>query len=910
MLTETFDVFISYSHLDADWVTDWLLPRLESAGFKVCIDFRDFNIGVPSLDNMADAAARSRKTLFVMTPNWTVSEFSQFEALVTQTIDPIGRKGRLLPLMLKDCDLPARLQLLTYADFRNSDHWDTELTRLVANVGKPSVAEELSKTRPELPPNFVHPYPLQANFSGRVKEREQLSSWFVEDEHPIYEIVAMGGMGKSALTWYWLRYDLLRSRQPGPDGVMWWSFYEGESSFTRFIDEALKYVSGKAIDAERVPTTYDRAEKLLDYLRSQRVLFVLDGFERQLKDYANLDAVYRPDDQTERPTYARSCVDPVAGRFVRDIAAGITSAKLLITTRLPIGDLEDRAGDPLAGVCETRLKEMSRDDALTFMRAQGVTEGTDAEIANACGDYGYHALSLRLLSCLISHDAKLPGNIKAAPRHDVHADLIQRQHHVLQQAYDALPKRERALLSRIAGFRGPMTYAAISVLNNLRSEKEFELALEDLRVRGLLQRDTRDHRYDLHPIVRHYAYERLNDKKSVHALLANYFSTIIVPDSKVDALEHLAPVVELYHHTLRAGRYDEAIELLNERLVPNPLHFRFGAYQLIAELVRGLFPDGVDHLPGVSREDAQAWALTSLGNVYAATGDSRASVPLFVMANEIYERRLRNDAFHAIGLLGLAIAQSVLGELAGSERALRESIRLSVKVKDEVNEANCRQELGLLMAYRGLFNEAWSELTTAQSVFDRYGAAMTNFVSVVRASKAQVGLLAGDSTIALEAAWQARTLARDVERLSQRVERDFVYAEWLLGAATLLEGKDLSSATEHLGNAITLCRRINLVELEPDILLAWARLYRAKSNPQEAQRSAQEALAIADRCEYRLKQAEIHNLLAALALDAGDRDGAHTETLIAKERAWCDGPPNCYKLALEEADKMLEKLGR
>ena len=27
----TYDVFISYSHHDADWVHDWLLPRLEQA---------------------------------------------------------------------------------------------------------------------------------------------------------------------------------------------------------------------------------------------------------------------------------------------------------------------------------------------------------------------------------------------------------------------------------------------------------------------------------------------------------------------------------------------------------------------------------------------------------------------------------------------------------------------------------------------------------------------------------------------------------------------------------------------------------------------------------------------------------------------------------------------------------------
>jgi hypothetical protein len=35
-----YDVFISYSHKDEDWVVNTLLPALENVGLKVCIDFR------------------------------------------------------------------------------------------------------------------------------------------------------------------------------------------------------------------------------------------------------------------------------------------------------------------------------------------------------------------------------------------------------------------------------------------------------------------------------------------------------------------------------------------------------------------------------------------------------------------------------------------------------------------------------------------------------------------------------------------------------------------------------------------------------------------------------------------------------------------------------------------------------
>ena len=75
----------------------------------------------------------------------------------------------------------------------------------------------------------------------------------------------------------------------------------------------------------------------------------------------------------------------------------------------------------------------------------------------------------------------------------------------------------------------------------------------------------------------------------------------------------------------------------------------------------------------------------------------------------------------------------------------------------------------------------------------------------------------------------------------------------------------------------------------------------------EAEPIATDALAIADRSEYRLVQADAHNLIARLALDAGDRAEALRHAEIAKERAWCDGPPHCYKPALDEAEELLAK---
>ena len=113
------------------------------------------------------------------------------------------------------------------------------------------------------------------------------------------------------------------------------------------------------------------------------------------------------------------------------------------------------------------------------------------------------------------------------------------------------------------------------------------------------------------------------------------------------------------------------------------------------------------------------------------------------------------------------------------------------------------------------------------------------------------------------------------------LERDYVRAQWLLGAAYRLNAAyqpgDVVQAEQHLTEALTRCRKINAVDHEADILLDLARL-RAQSADQdqreEALRLAEEALLITERSGYVLQGADVHLLLAQMAMQAGDRAAA------------------------------------
>jgi hypothetical protein len=93
---DIYDVFISYSHHDEEWVANTLLPRLEEARLRVGIDFR-FVAGRPVLLNMQYAALNSRHTVLVLTPAWIASERTLFESLLIRTNDLAGLQRRAVP---------------------------------------------------------------------------------------------------------------------------------------------------------------------------------------------------------------------------------------------------------------------------------------------------------------------------------------------------------------------------------------------------------------------------------------------------------------------------------------------------------------------------------------------------------------------------------------------------------------------------------------------------------------------------------------------------------------------------------------------------------------------------------------------------------------------------------------------
>ncbi|MEZ4616793.1 MAG: hypothetical protein R2867_14995 [Caldilineaceae bacterium] len=477
----------------------------------------------------------------------------------------------------------------------------------------------------------------------------------------------------------------------------------------------MAYLSGgQAIDAPQGRLAVDA---LLRHLTQPGTLLILDGFERQLRAFSGMNAAYQGD-AAQRSGNDLDCINPLAEHFLRSLATLPTiRAKVLMTTRLRPRVLNHQ-GFLLEGCREVELRQLHPVDARAFFQGLGI-RGNRAELEGAGAPYGYHPLSLRLLAGLVQNDFILPGDIAAAQRLNIHDDLVQQQHHVLEHAYRTLTPARRQLLSHIACLRFGVEYGALQALAAETDNPNLDTDLRDLLARGLVQRDGQTNRFDLHPIVRHYAYDRLAAaaRQSAHRVLILYFEAVPTVE-RPRTLGDLQPLIELYHHMVRAGQYDAACDLICER-INKATYYQFGAYQLGIELLCALFPDGEDRPPRLQDEGDQGWTLNALANSSSLSGQPRRAVPLYEQYIAISEK-LDNKRNLAIGLGNLAhMAQLPIGALRAAAANLRRRIDVCREMEDEYDEAVGHQKLGQLLVHGAAWEEAAEELAQSTNYWKK-----------------------------------------------------------------------------------------------------------------------------------------------------------------------------------------------
>jgi tetratricopeptide (TPR) repeat protein len=789
-------------------------------------------------------------------------------------------------------------------------------------------------------PYIAHPYLLlqSREVVGRRKELNLLTEWITTNKKVLsdvrlFNIVAIGGMGKSALAWKWFN-DIAPNKMAHLAGRMWWSFYESDAYFENLIIRALAYTAGMSVTEVREMSAHDREDQLLQLLDQKPFLLVLDGLERILLPYSRAEAARPTDDDLEEKTankiarsliltdevkeayvekhHLRRCADPRAGRFLR-LLTQVHKSRVLISTRLYPAELQTNTSKHLYGCYPIFIKGLTDDDALSLWREfiGGDRSGTSEQLLPLFNAFDNYPLLLRALAGEIAEYRPAPGDFDRWRRD--HPDfnpcalpLKNVKTHVLEFALRGLDEVQSRVLQIIAAFRMPATWGTLrDVLTGegkaCPDDRALDLTLTALEDRALVGWDRPANRYDLHPIVRGVVWNGLTDdtRRGVYTNLHAHFKA--VPEINKDAVKSLGdltPAIELYNALIGLGRYRDACDLFYARL-SEVMHFRLSCSRQRVELLEMLFPDGLDRSPRLRDPGDQVFTLDELATSYLLDGQPGRAGLFYRRANTI--RSVTDDEGINISLHNLSLVSRLSGALLEAEVAVRRALVITRTRRFRSWEAVNLRYLGLTLAARGLSREAASALQRSLRI------------SVARHRNQSEGVTNSyfaQSVLWLGAFADARSFANRAWELAQVLnqEADFIRAARVLGAAALgLQEHDI--ADERLNHALTRARQVNLKDEELPALIALAELRRQQGKASKARESLDHVWASAEDGPYPLFHADACNVLAQIEHDAGNLQKAIDAASHAYRLAWCDGPPFAYHWGLVAAQKHLRELG-
>ncbi len=762
-------------------------------------------------------------------------------------------------------------------------------------------------------PYVAHPYTLlqTKNLVGRDKELGLLDQWVRGSEGDRADVrllclVAIGGMGKSAVTWKWFQQHAAESFQP-LTGRMWWSFYESDAGYQQFLSSALAYCTGqRRKEMEASLSLSEQEAALLAVLDREPFLLVLDGAERLLLAYSGLDFAHLSDDELDTRTAnqvagalgldaaetetmvaqhrLRNTIDPHAGVFLRKLAS-VRASRILVTTRLFPSALQTVTGQAMPGSEAVFLRGLTPSDALALWREMGVGGGEE-ELEGLFAKFDHYPLLIRALAGEVARFRPAPGDFDAWQRaypefNPYRLPLVQVKSHVLAYALQGLGEEARHLLQTIAAFRAPVTYDTLAALFN-RSRPEgtdeatsrsvLDKELSELEDRSLIGWDRAANHYDLHPIVRGVVWEGLPEaqKMGVHQVLRSHFEAFPASKKEELSVSEATPVLELFHSLVALEKFHEASGLYFERINHVVDFWGSGQSSMNLAMLRSLFPAGLDSPP----EGLEISTYAQLGHAFRRSLDFENALRCYRLLWSSEDRsQMKPQVGGFIGRLCLDVG---LLEEAGKW----------LKIACLGTDMWARFDAGSYAVYWAMLgqlelaNECLEQAAAgAQTADEDDTFEISHYYPLIQVVSGDYRSVDVDeaSLITCARAWLGMELA-------EKVIKELAPAH--------LESREKSWSAE---------------EVEFSSLLAEA--HRMQGNLDFARQLLLDSQEIAKRGPCRLLLAEAYNVLAKVERDAKNRPAAIAAAAEAFRQSWCDGPPHAHHWELQRAIAMLEELG-
>jgi WD40 repeat protein/DNA-binding CsgD family transcriptional regulator len=272
-----------------------------------------------------------------------------------------------------------------------------------------------------------------SGFYGRSEELTQLERWIVQDQCRLVALLGIGGIGKTALS-----VKLVEQIQIQFESVIWRSLRHAVAVDTLLAD-LIRFLMNDA-DLELPKSVDSKISLLMDALRQQRCLIVLDGVEAVL----NRERVGSYLEQHKG-----------YGELFRRIGEERHQSCLLLTSREKPKEFSSREGQWML-VRSFTLLGLTDADAQAILEAKGLS-GTPEEYRELNCRYAGNALNLKLAATAIQNlfSSRISEFLS---QETLVFDGI---HSVLEKQFDRLTDPEKAVIYWLAINRKPVSLSEL-----------------------------------------------------------------------------------------------------------------------------------------------------------------------------------------------------------------------------------------------------------------------------------------------------------------------------------------------------------------------------------------------------------------------------------------------------------------
>ena len=854
-----------------------------------------------------------------------------------------------------------------YVEFHNLEDFKEKAIYSIANLCRD--LENLEEPPlPAGPPRDPIPYPpdLYAEppyigshkFVGRKAQLETLDDWAAaSDPHPVLLFDAVGGTGKSMLTWEWINRHATTARKDWA-GRFWYSFYERGAIMADCCRCALAYMNRAKLEDYKELKPPELAQLLLHHLQQKPWLLILDGLERILVAYNRADAAELADEQADTAADQIANRDPCSAIRPEDddllrALAGAAKSKVLISSRLVPRVLLNPSGQAIPGVRREALPGLRPSDAEALLKSCGVKGDSQAIQDYLKTNCDCHPLVTGALAGLINDYLPDRGNFDAwvkdakqggARLNLAELDLTQRRNHILKASLEAVPPNSRRLLSVLAILSEAVDYATLAALNPFVPEepKKVRNPEDDFKLRYLSEAEKNSPKGKYQAAVKlRKEYEQASEArlKSQEYLNAPKALAAAVKDLQHRGLLQydgkrydLHPVVRGVaggllnaEETQRDGQ--RVIDALSARPhspwenaktiedVQDGVHvvrtlLRMGRYREACDAYRGDLSDAL-----VFNLDAYPEVLSLLRPFFP---DGWAAVPKDVKESD--GSYLLNDASIALSRIGahseaLTARSATLSSNLRREVWVEASIALSnlgttLRYQNRLSQEDRAGSLGLRLAelidnQERLFRSRLDRFSQL-AILGRWkeAQAMWDPLNPMGRDWSRAAYRPGDaeSWYAVAQFWQGKPNESRLASAQELAEKGnnprTVRGIHSLRGQWLIEQGDWAIAAKSLNQAVQMARAARQYDARSETYLKLAQFHLGDlANPRDEAEQLESAEWVDDRA------------LAELWLAIGDREKAKYWALEAYRWAGADGEPFVQRYELTKSRALLETLG-